>query len=834
MQLGRLFFALFFFVILFKIGVIHCAVWVIFADQFIDMTISYKWLSQYLPVQLEPQDLSEILTSLGLEVEHMALQETVKGGLQGLLIGKVTHCETHPNADKLSLTKVDIGQQDLLSIVCGAPNVAAGQTVVVAPVGCVIHPLKGDSFEIRKAKIRGEESQGMICAEDEIGLGESHDGILILPDHLQAGTKASDYFQIPEPDYIYEIGLTPNRMDAMSHLGVARDVCAYLSHHRQQSFEAIIPNVDISTDNTNPAEISVEIQDATRCARYSGLLIKNIQVGESPEWLKQQLKSIGLRPINQIVDITNFVLHECGQPLHAFDFDKIRGGKIQVKTLANDTSFIALDGQTIQLCNDDLMICDSEGGMCIAGVYGGLHSGVQADTQNIFLESAWFQPESIRKTSMRYQLRTDAATRFEKGADINQVIYALKRAAGMILEMAGGEISGTLIDLYPQPKPTPEVQISYSQIHHLSGKKYSEQTILQILKSLRFEILHTDTEGILVGVPSSKSDISLPADIVEEIMRVDGLDQIAFPGKLSYTMPDPEHAFRSNIKRQVSAQLVAKGFYEMFTNSITNAAYYPERNDLVQMMNSLSANLDVMRPSMLETGLESMAYNFNRRNQHLKFFEFGKVYTRQDEKFQETEMLALFVSATVQLPHWSMSPRQADIYYLRGLIEALFPQLVFVFEEMNSGLNILYRNQPIGQILQVSLERLKQMDIKQEVWYAELNWTILKKALEQTKVVFQDIPKFPVVWRDLSLVVDKKVAYADIQKAVRQAKSKLLREVNLFDIFESEKLGKDKISYALNFSFYDQQKTLTDAEIESEMSVLLKSLQEKVGASIRN
>jgi phenylalanyl-tRNA synthetase beta chain len=810
------------------------------------MTISYNWLHEYLNETIEPNELSTILTSVGLEVESMDKFETVKGGLEGLIIGKVMECEQHPNADKLRLTKVDIGTPELLKIVCGAPNVAVGQTVVVATIGTTIYPSNGEPLTMKKAKIRGEESEGMICAEDEIGLGDNHDGIIILPEGTPIGLTAKEYYKLPASDITYEIGLTPNRMDAMSHLGVAKDVVAYLINIGKE-VRCQIPDVRKENlnkpDNRQPtSDIEIFIENENLCARYAGLTISNIVVKESPEWMQLKLKAIGLRPINNIVDITNFVMHECGQPLHAFDLSEVKGGKIIVKTVDDKTKFIALDGKEIELNSADLMICNESEPMCIAGVYGGLQSGVKASTTSIFLESAWFLPDSIRKTSMRLGLRTDSATRFEKGADISNVTYALQRAASLIVDLAGGQISSEMMDIYPAPFEQKTIQLSYQKMRALAGKEYGIEQMKNILLNLGFGIKEETETGLQVNVPFSKTDITMQADVVEEIMRIDGLDNIPFTGKIAYSLPTETQAFKANAKQHIASQLVTKGFFEIFTNSITNAAYYPDNNAIVKMINSLSANLDTMRFSMLETGLEAVAYNLNRKNNQLKFFEFGKVYsqstnspleTGKESTFIETEQIALYLSGNYRQPHYTEKAKAIDIYFVRGIVESLFPNVKLVFESQNNGLDILLKNKKIGTIEEIPVSKLKQFDIKQAVWFAVLDWEIIKAGIENYKLTFTEIPKFPTMQRDLAMVVDKHVKYQDIQTAVKQAKSKLLQTVNLFDIFESEKLGKDKVSYAVNFSFYDNQKTLTDVEVETEMKAIIKSLETKVGAVVR-
>lgn len=797
------------------------------------MTISYNWLSQYLEQAIPADELSHILTSVGLEVENMETYEFVKGSLSGLIIGKVMACEPHPNADKLKITKVNIGGEKLLNIVCGAPNVAEGQTAVVATVGTTIHPTHGEKFEIKHAKIRGEESEGMLCAEDEIGLGESHSGIIVLPDHLEAGTLASTYYSIPKADIIYEIGLTPNRMDAMSHLGVAKDVCAYLSNKTGNRVVSKVPTTNLEPATT-PQNIKITIEDSVRCARYAGVSISNITVSESPSWLQQRLKSIGVNPINNIVDITNFVLHECGQPLHAFDLDKIEGQHIIIKTAENKANFISLDNKTQVLNEEDLMICNEKEPMCIAGIYGGLHSGVSSNTKNIFLESAWFKPDTIRKTSMRLNLRTDAAIRFEKGSDISNVPYALARAAQLICELANGTISSDMLDLYPTPFTPNTIVLKYEKIRNLAGKDYPTTQIKNILTQLCFSILDETEEGLTVQVPFAKPDITMQADVVEEIMRIDGLDNIPFTGKIAFSLPTNTKGFIPDVKKYFAQQLVGKGFYELFTNSITNAAYFGEEIPVVKMLNSLSSHLDVMRPSMLETGLEAIAHNLNRRNNQLAFFEFGKTYLMKPDGFLETNKLALYISGNAKSNSWAEKAKPATIYFVKGILESVFEKMQLSFDAEETFMHILFQNKKIGYIENVAMSKLKTFDIKQAVWFVELDWSTIQNFYENPKVHYKEIPKFPTVQRDLAMILDKQIQYKDVQIAVKQAKSKLLQSIQLFDVFESEKIGADKKSYAINLSFYNAEKTLTDVEVEDEIKKIILTLEQKTGAVIRS
>ncbi|MDE3143185.1 MAG: phenylalanine--tRNA ligase subunit beta, partial [Bacteroidota bacterium] len=612
------------------------------------MTISYNWLSEYLPETIDPERLSKILTSIGLEVESLEKYESIKGGLEGLLIGEVLECEQHPNADKLKVTKVNTGKE-ILQIVCGAPNVAKGQKVVVATVGTTIYPVGGESITMKVAKIRSVESFGMICAEDEIGLGSSHAGIIILPEDVVVGTPALNYFN-PYNDWIYEIGLTPNRMDAMSHLGVARDVCAYLTHHNKKETKVKSPfNNSFKADN-NSLQFKVTIENEEACPRYSGTTISGVTVAPSPQWLKDKLTAIGLRSINNIVDITNFILHETGQPLHAFDADEIAGQHVIIKNLPAQTSFITLDEKERKLSANDLMICNGNSEpMCIGGVFGGLHSGVKETTKNIFLESACFDSTAIRKTSVQHGLRTDAATRFEKGVDISNTVNVLKRAALLIKEIAGGEISSDVIDVYPKPKEKTQVAIKYHYLKKLSGKNYHQDAITRILTSLGFEVIKEGIDELWVAVPFSKPDISLPADIVEEILRIDGLDNIDIPTSITISPSVEVAGLKETLKEKISNYLVGLGFNEIFTNSITNSKYFGEEvlQSTVKMINNLSAELDVLRPSMLETGLEIIAYNINRKNNNLQFFEFGKTYAGKEVgHYKEDEHLALYLTGS--------------------------------------------------------------------------------------------------------------------------------------------------------------------------------------------
>ena len=609
------------------------------------MTISYNWLCEYLPVKIEPAKLSVILTSLGLEVENFERKEEIPGSLEGLIIGEVLEVTSHPNADKLRITRVSTGGEDKLRIVCGAPNVAVGQKVVVAPVGATIYPVKGDPLTMKVAKIRGIESFGMICAEDEIGRGDNHNGIMVLDSNAIPGTSAAAYFK-PDTDWIYEIGLTPNRMDAMSHLGVAKDVCAYLTVHENQHYFVKYPYDNSFKKDAQGDPFDIIIKNTDACQRYCGLYIENVTISESPEWLQKRIRSIGLRPINNIVDITNFILHETGQPLHAFDADQIKGRKLIIENLPEGTPFVTLDEKERRVNAEDLMICNAENEpMCFGGVFGGLHSGVTSNTRNIFLESAWFNPITIRKTSFRHNLRTDAAARFEKGVDISNTAVVLQRAGNLVKSLAGGTIASDIMDVYPDPKPKAQVTLKYEYLKKLSGKYYAPSTVKNILTVTGFDIISEDNTAIVAAVPFSKPDIALPADIVEEIMRIDGYDNVAIPQQIAISPSVETLAFPAALKEKLSNFLAGNGFNEIFTNSITNSAYFDEEviSSSVKMLNSLSAELNIMRPSMLETGLECIVHNLNRKNNNLRLFEFGKTYrTSGVGKYEEKEKLCLY------------------------------------------------------------------------------------------------------------------------------------------------------------------------------------------------
>lgn len=811
--------------------------------EFIKMTISYNWLSEYLPETLVPGKLSKILTAVGLEVESLEKWDSIKGGLDGLVIGQVVEVAQHPNADKLKLTKVNVGTGESLNIVCGASNVDVGQKVIVAPVGTIIYPTNGEAMTMKVAKIRGEESRGMICAEDEIGLGASHAGIMILPDTALVGTPAAEYFK-PYSDYIYEIGLTPNRMDAMSHFGVAKDVCAYLAFHNKKDTRPKVPSINnFKVDNHNVA-IKVTVENTVACQRYAGVTISGVTVKESPQWIRDKLIAIGQRPINNIVDITNYVLNESGQPLHAFDVAAIAGGEIIVKNLPEGSVFVTLDEKERKLSAEDLMICNKEEGMCIAGVFGGAKSGIKETTHDIFLESAWFNPISIRKTSFRHGLRTDAATRFEKGVDISNVVNLLKRAALLIKEIAGGTISSDIIDVYPDPKGKTQVAIKYHYLKKLSGKNYHPDAIKKILTSLGFEVIKEGIDELWVSVPFSKPDISLPADIVEEILRIDGLDNVEITGALTFTPTVDENGAKETLKEKIAQYLVGRGFNEIVTNSITNSKYFSEGvlASTVKMINSLSADLDVMRPSMVETGLEAIAYNLNRKNADIKFFEIGKTYnTDGTNKYSEKEHLSLYLTGKVHEDGWRSKEPAIDFYTAKGIALAVL-QLCGIektvlqsVDDAAFGLLLqgLENNHVLVQVAGISKKQLQAFDIKQPVYYVDFDWEMLVGLVKQKQITYKEVPRYQTVDRDVSIVVDRSLAYEAVENAVKKIKLSKLKDVQLFDVFESDKLGAGKKSLAITFTFLDEEKTLTDIETDGMIGKIIESFEKELGAEIR-
>lgn len=803
------------------------------------MELAYSWLSKYLPTPVDIDSLSNILTSIGLEVESVEKVEAIKGSLEGLVVGEVMTCERHPDADKLSVTTVNVGGDNLLPIVCGAPNVAAGQKVIVATVGTTVYPLEGDSFLIKKAKIRGLASEGMICAEDEIGLGKSHDGILILPTDVVVGTPAAAYFNIPEPDYVISVGLTPNRSDAMSHIGSARDVCAYLTHHNTENkvFNITMPEVALPA-RTATLPIQVKIENEVACKQYLGITIADVTIQEAPEWIKANLKTIGVKSINNVVDITNYVLHEFGQPLHAFDYDKIANHEVIVKNMPLDTPFIALDGTEKKLTATDLMICDAEQPMCIAGVYGGKNSGVTSATQNIFLESAYFDPKTIRRTSMHHQLRTDAATHFEKGVDVEMIKPALLRAAALIVEYGKGKIASDIIELTPTPIPQTVITCKYQYIRQLAGKEYSNETITTILVALGFIIKDIDTETFEATVPYNKVDVKQGADLVEEVLRIDGLDNIQMNDNISMSLNTRPAPVARKWREKLATHLTAAGFQELVTNSITNSKYYPDNQHLVTMLNSLSVELDVLRPSLLESGLEVLAYNINRKQADLLVYENGNVYHAAElGKYSQSSKLGIWITGNVVPQQWEQKAKPADIYYTKGVIERILAiSGINKFQIFVDKDTIEWRRGKfvLASATKLSKDKLKQFDIKQDVYYAEVDIKNFVDAAETNKIKYAELPKYPSMKRDLALIVDKNINFDQVQKIANSQKIDALKSFELFDIFESEKLGLDKKSLAVSFTFQLKDRTLTDEEVDQMMTTFSNKFKSELAANIRD
>ncbi|WP_108422866.1 phenylalanine--tRNA ligase subunit beta [Flagellimonas amoyensis] len=804
------------------------------------MKISYNWLKQFLHIDWDSQKTGELLTDLGLEVEGVSRFESVKGGLQGIVVGHVLTCEQHPNADRLRLTTVDIGQGTPLQIVCGAPNVAVGQKVPVATIGTTLYTKEGEAWTIKKGKIRGEESQGMICAEDEIGLGQGHDGIMVLNEELVPGTPCSKVFDV-ESDEVFEIGLTPNRADAMSHFGVARDLKAGLEQKEIQK-ELVTPSTSNFSIDNRSLKIDVEVKNSQLAPRYCGLTISNLIVQESPDWLKNRLRSIGLSPINNVVDVTNYVLHELGQPLHAFDASKIKSNKIEVKTLPAGTKFKTLDSVERELHEDDLMICDAEKPMCIAGVFGGLHSGVTEHTSAIFLESAYFDPISIRKTAKRHGLNTDASFRFERGIDMNMTEYALKRAALLIREIAGGYISSEIVDLYPKKNQDRQVFLTFDKINNLIGQEIPRDTIKSILSSLEIRINNVTESGLGLTIPTYRVDVTREVDVIEEILRVYGYNNIGFKEKLNASIAKSSRYENHRIQDVIGNTLASKGFYEIMTNSLVSSETASGDNvEPVQMLNPLSSDLSVLRTSMLSSGLQTVLHNHNRQKTDLKLFEFGKTYRKAGGEYQEKRHLALFISGERTQDNWSTVSKKTDFFYLKGIVESIFSRLGIkgvetlptgdpVFAE---GLSCTKNGKVLASYGLVSKGVLKKFDMKQEVFHADFDWDAILESVETQNIVFREIPKFPEVTRDFALLLDDSTTFQKVYDIAWQTEKSLLKNVNLFDVYTGKNLPKGKKSYAVSFTLSDDKKTLTDKQIDKIMGKLLAQYQKELGAELR-
>lgn len=807
------------------------------------MKISYNWLKNYVDFNLSPKDLAEVLTGVGLEVEDITLYETIKGGLAGVVVGEVMECTKHPDADKLSVTKVNTGTGELLQIVCGAPNVAVGQKVVVALVGSTLFTAGGEKLPIKKAKIRGVESYGMICAEDELGLSTNHEGIMVLPVSVKAGTAAADYFKI-EKDFVFEIGLTPNRGDANSHIGVARDVAAALNiaYGAQVNFSK--PDITALQIPALPSAIAVEVVDADACPRYSGIAVGHITVAESPEWLKNKLQAIGLRPINNVVDITNFVLHEYGQPLHAFDADKITGNKVLVKKLMEGTPFKTLDEKEIKLSAEDLMICHAEAAMCIAGVFGGANSGVTSATKNVFLESAYFRATGIRKTAARLGLRTDAATHYEKGTDPNITVEALKRAAALIVEICGGEILSAITDVYPNPIPGWHVTVSCQRMIKLAGFNIEKETIRQILQHLEIKIEKEAGDEWQLLVPAFKTDVKREADIVEELIRILGYNSFPLPKRFHSSLNHNPKADAQKTENLVANQLSGAGFSEIWTNSVTQSTFEADdtlRQQQVKLLNSQTDELDSLRTSLLYSGLEVVAYNQNRKATDLRLYEFGKTYHRIKGTYHEENRLAILLSGKTTNDNWLEKGTAYSFYHLKSTVLNVLARLGHTcFEKeftdalpFNFGLLLKHEDIVVASLGSVAHNILAKFNIKNEVFFADLNWKYLVQKAPFNKTTFSELPKFPTVTRDLALVVNHQLPFEEIEKIARAESKNLLREVSLFDVYQGEKIEKGKKSYAVSFVFQHPDKTLTDTEVEKIMKRLMNKYETDLQAIIR-
>ena len=819
------------------------------------MNISYNWLSNYININQSAEEIGKMLTSIGLEVGGIEEVQTIKGGLDGLIIGEVLSCEIHENSDHLHVTSVNIGSGEPLQIVCGAPNVAAGQKVVVATVGTKLYA--GDeSFTIKRSKIRGVESFGMICAEDEIGTGTSHDGIIVLPENVTIGQAAKDYYGIKD-DYLIEVDITPNRIDAASHYGVARDLAAYFAI-KNPDIKLSKPSVDAFKVQHTKLTIPVQIENPEACPRYSAVTISNVTVSESPAWLKDALTTIGLRPINNIVDITNYVLHEMGQPLHAFDADKIMGKQVRVRTMPEGTPFTTLDGTERKLSAADLMICDAEKPMCIGGVFGGQDSGVTSQTKNVFLESAYFNPVSIRKTARRHGLNTDASFRFERGCDPANTIYILKRCALLIQEVAGGEISSEIVDVYPDEIKPFDVEVSVQKINSLIGKAIGRENIEKILQALEIKIISSDADGFSLQVPSYRVDVQRDVDVIEDILRIYGYNNVEIGETLKSTLSYSTRPNSFELQNMIAEQLTAQGFNEIMNNSLTKGAYYAGLSSFpgeqsVKILNPLSSDLNVMRQSLIFGGLESIAYNVNRKNADLKLYEFGNCYYYNAENKKEDETLSaysenfhlgMWITGQQHAASWAVSDHKSSIYELKAYVENILRRIGIQTDKLNTvqhqddlfseALAIQTNGGKLLAVYGIVHPKIRKIaDIDQDVFYADLHWNNILKEIKKHKVQFAEIPKYPEVRRDLALLIDKSIRFAEIEKIAFETEKKLLKKVSLFDVYEGKNLATGKKSYAVSFILQDETKTLTDNQIDAIMKKLQNNFETKLGAKLR-
>ncbi|GAA4319254.1 phenylalanine--tRNA ligase subunit beta [Pontixanthobacter gangjinensis] len=808
------------------------------------MKISYNWLKQFIKLPENAEKTGELLTDLGLEVEGINSFQSIKGGLDGIVVGHVLSCEAHPNADRLQLTKVNIGNGEEVQIVCGAPNISAGQKVPVATIGTVLYDEKGEAWEIKKGKIRGEVSFGMICSEKELGLGQSHEGIMVMDNELVPGTPVAEIFEV-ENDEVFEIGLTPNRADAMSHWGVARDLKAGYQQKGQQ-MELITPSVSSFHVDNRSLRIQIKVEDSNLAPRYCGVSLSEVKVKESPKWLQNRLKAIGITPKNNVVDATNYVMHELGQPLHAFDAGKIAGNEINVKTLPSGTKFTTLDEVERELHEEDLMICDAEKPLCIAGVFGGIGSGVTENTTQVFLESAYFNPVSVRKTAKRHAINTDASFRFERGIDINSVEYALKRAALLIKEIADAEITSDIDDLYFKKIEDFQVFLTFEKVNKLIGENLEQETIKSILASLEIRVNNVTETGMGLTIPSYRVDVQRESDVIEEILRVYGYNNIKFGDKLSLSVANSSKFEDYKIQNLIARQLIGQGFYETMANSLTTSNYNKLSEELkneyqVEMLNPLSQDLSVLRQSMLFSGLEAISYNINRKRSNIRIFEFGKTYHSFVSGREEKKHLSLFISGARTSESWNEVPGNGNFFYLKGVINSIFEKLGVKDLKLKSaksdifseGLQLSNKKSKLVEFGVVKKSVLKKFDIDQEVIFADFNWDEVIEITKQQKTSYAPIPKYPSVRRDFALLLDQSVTYDEIEQIARQTEKKMLTDVNLFDVYEGKNLPEGKKSYAVSFMFQDENKTLTDKQVDKMMKKLQHRFEKELKAELR-
>lgn len=808
------------------------------------MKISYNWLKQFIKLPEASEETGELLTDLGLEVEGLQGFQSIKGGLEGIVVGHVLECKKHPNADKLQLTTVDLGNGEQVQIVCGAPNIGAGQKVPVATIGTTLYDETGKEWPIKKGKLRGEASYGMICSEKELGLGESHEGIMVMQDDLIPGTPVADIFEI-ENDKVYEIGLTPNRADAMSHWGVARDIKAGYTQ-QGKNLELITPSVSSFHVDNRSLKIQIKVEDSSLAPRYCGVSMSGLKIEESPKWLQNRLKAIGIGPKNNVVDATNYVMHELGQPLHAFDAAKISRNQIQVKTLEKGTKFTTLDDVERELHEEDLMICDADKPLCIAGVFGGANSGVTTATTQIFLESAYFNSVSVRKTAKRHGLNTDASFRFERGIDPNITEYALKRAALLIKEIAGGEITSDIDDFYPKKIEDFQVFLTFDKVNKLIGENLQEETIKSILASLEIRVNNVTETGMGLTIPAYRVDVQREADVIEEILRVYGYNNIEFSDKLNASVSISSKFEDYKLQNLIANQLVGQGFYETMANSLTSPLYselseQTNASQNVEMLNPLSQDLSVLRQSMLYSGLESVSYNINRKRSNLKLFEFGKTYHDFNGNRVENKHLSIFISGNRKTENWNNEPTKTDFFFLKGIITAIFSRLGITdlkpapvkSDVFSEGLILYSAKNNLVSFGVVRKKILKHFDIEQEVLYADFNWDAILEVIKSRKDGFKEIPKYPGIRRDFALLLDNGVSYEEIEQIALKTEKRLLKEVSLFDVYRGENLPEGKKSYAVSFMFQDENKTLTDKQVDKMMKKLQQSFEKELQAELR-